>query len=76
MGNRYSGPSAENRAGCIAAVIATPAMFFTLFTNFMLDFIMPEGSFILKVLLPALAAGGAIFLGMKTIFHLIRRKQR
>lgn len=76
MSNRYNGLSPEDRAGCFAAVIATPIILIIFFGNFMPDFVMPEGSIWAEVFLPALLVGGGIFLGVKTVIRLASRKRR
>lgn len=72
MRKGYEGLSTGNRIGCFAAVLATPAIFFVLFVSFMPDFEMPNGSLLLEVVLPALAAGGALFLIIRAIVAHIR----
>jgi len=69
----YRGTALADRAGCLAAVIGTPVVFFILFANFMPDFIMPKGSIILEVFLPTLIAGGGLFFFVRTAVRLIKR---
>ena len=73
MSGDYQGPSEASRAGCLVAVMATPVAFFTLFTNFMPDFVMPSGSILLQVLIPAVIVGIVAYSGVKTIVSLVGR---